>query len=729
MKDKSLIISNEIYYPGILEDIKKSKDPFKPVFEAFTNALEAIKGNRATKAAKSITIQLYLVTGTVPDISYFDRIVIEDTGAGFNKENFERLNRYKDTRKGFANRGTGRIQLLHFFDAADYMSIFKDKTSYKQRIFTLSKRYVNSKNAIISSHHVKKIDSQSTRTSVTLRQLLDKKDEDAYNNLTAAVLKSKLISHYMMEFCTHRTSLPKISVCHFINGKLIDTVRICADDIPNIDAEMQITVPYYRLSKNGKDVEQTRKNEKLHLVSFAIEDTNLEKNEIKFTSKGEVVSDTKIELENLAPKDRLNGKRYLFLISGKYLDERDGNTRGVINIPTRDEFKSDVSESQELFEAEEIILEDIQEETNAAILKLYKEIKKKKDEKKHDVDKLKEMFLLNEETLKSIHFGLEESEEKILEKVYTADSKMDAKKDADIKKCIDSLDRLDPSIPEYKVKLDTIISELVKAIPLQNRTALTHYVARRKLVLDLFQKVIDRRLEIQNAGERNNDEALLHNVIFQQSNDNPEESALWLINEDFIYFKGTSDTKLKDLKIDGHKIFKEQVTAEEDEYLLSLGENRKIKRPDVLLFPTEGKCIIIEFKNPDVNVSEHLNQINRYASLMLNFTVDEFPIDTFYGYLIGEKLSADDIRSYDADFKHAYHFDYVFRPNKAVAGRDGHLDGSLYTEVIRYSTLLKRARTRNEIFIRKLTESQTHFDLSESMNILDNVLCSTGVNN
>jgi len=91
--------------------------------------------------------------------------------------------------------------------------------------------------------------------------------------------------------------------------------------------------------------------------------------------------------------------------------------------------------------------------------------------------------------------------------------------------------------------------------------------------------------------------------------------------------------------------------------------------------------------------------------LIHNFSKEDFRLNTFYGYLIGEAIDVEDVRDYDADFKSAYHFDYLFRPNKTIAGKYGKSDGSLYTEVIKYSTLLKRARRRNEIFIKKLTST------------------------
>lgn len=38
-------------------------------------------------------------------------------------------------------------------------------------------------------------------------------------------------------------------------------------------------------------------------------------------------------------------------------------------------------------------------------------------------------------------------------------------------------------------------------------------------------------------------------------------------------------------------------------------------------------------------------------------------------------------------------------------GKFGRLDGALYTEIIKYSDLLKRAELRNKMFIKKLEES------------------------
>lgn len=332
-------------------------------------------------------------------------------------------------------------------------------------------------------------------------------------------------------------------------------------------------------------------------------------------------------------------------------------------------------------------------------------INEKNKEKLQRIEELKKMFLLSSDSIVDAKIKINDSEERILEKVYEADARLIAKKDAEIKNRLDALNYLDPTKPNFEEQFQNEITELSKAIPLQNRASLTHYIARRKLVLTLFRKILDRELDIQKKSDRKFDEKLLHNLLFQQGSEDAEKSDLWIINEDFIYFKGTSESRLCDVQIGGRKIFKEKFSEEEEKYLTSLGENRKIKKPDVLLFPEEGKCIIIEFKDPEVNVSTHLTQIDFYASLIRNFTIDDIQITTFYGYLIGESIEAKDVRGRVSNYEYSYHFDYLFRPSQKVVGDLGDSvrpEGSIYNEVIKYSTLVDRAERRNKIFIEKL---------------------------
>lgn len=699
-QDNKYITARDLSFQGILHDIKTSKTALQPIFEAFTNAIEAIKlKSYLDKSFKGeIEISIKVSENTAQSTDFFS-LQITDNGIGFNDFEFARFNTFKDSTKGFKNLGSGRIQYVHYFDNTIVNSVFINAEKYLEREFVISKKKsFLDKNSIVLHRFSKEITPRKTGTSITFNTLLV--NSNVYNNLNEIELKKQIIKRYIPYFCHNQTALPKIIIKYYVQSELKGETSISSVDFPSIDKFEFVHLPYSRISSNAREIEKVEKTEEFKIDAFKIKDEFLEINDLKLVSKGEIVEESEISLQNLSKGEHVKGYKYLFLVSSEYIDLRDTNLRGVLNIPTLDSFKKNTS----LFSSEEIVVEDIQEGLNSKINTMYPEIEKAKKEHDEELVKLMEMFLLDEETAKNINISINDSETKILEKFYEAEAKKIASVDAAIKKSVDNLEKLDTTLPNYNEELEKEIEKLVKAIPLQNKVSLTHYVARRKIVLELFDKILKQSLLVQKKEERNKDEKLLHNLIFQQTNLNSEESDLWLVNEDFIYFKGASEKLLKDVKIEGHNLLRENLSEDEEAFRISLNENRYGKRPDILLFPSEGKCIIIEFKNPDVNVSDHLTQITNYASLIWNFSKPEYRFDTFYGYLIGEKINPIDVRFNDGDFKEAFHFDYLFRPHKSVPGLFKEGDASLYTEVIKYSTLLERAKKRNEIFIKKLNK-------------------------
>lgn len=699
-----------IWYKGELNAIRKKENaPLQPIFEAFTNAWEAIKLKSQKKLQPEkgeIMIGIYKVSNITSQVDQkynIHKIAVEDSGIGFTDSEYERFINLRDDRKNFSNKGTGRVQLLHSFGKTKIRSIYSDSTSstqYKLREISLSKNEAFLKqNAIIRLDKEEEVEASSSSTSIILEDVLNQKEKDFFDQLTIIELKQELIKHYLAGFCENRNNLPQITIKLFIDKSEVTPESITKDDIPVPNNEVQIEVKYSKIQDNN--IEGTSNKELFTLKAFLIPQDELSKNALKLVSKGEIAKE--IQLDNLLPQEQINGNRYLFLLSGQYIDERDSDTRGEIDIPSKADFKK--RNQNQLLTEELIILDDIEEKTNERIANLYSEIQQKHEDKLKSIEELKQMFLLNPETLKALQgkIHIDDSDEVILRKVYEADVKIIAAKDANLKQQINKMERLDPANETYQDDMKKLVNEFVKEVPLQNRAALTQYVARRKIVLDLFRMVLDKETEKLKIGGRI-DEDVFHNLIFQQSSDKPEDSDLWIVNEDFIYFNGVSESMLGNLKIEGEKIFRDNLNAEEIEYRKKQGGDANLKRTDILLFPKEGKCIIVELKAPDVNISEHLNQINRYTSLINNLTKEEFSFHSYYDYLIGENIDISDIQDNDSDFQHAANFDYVYRPYKRINGKFGKSDGSLYTEIIKYSTLLQRAQLRNKIFIRKLTD-------------------------
>ena len=155
-----------------------------------------------------------------------------------------------------------------------------------------------------------------------------------------------------------------------------------------------------------------------------------------------------------------------------------------------------------------------------------------------------------------------DSDEAILSAIYKSEIDETARRDAELKAEYERLKDLKPDKKEYQQKLKERIEAFTKLIPIQNRTNLTKYVARRKLVLQVFNMILERELNKLSNGERI-DEDILHNLIFQQGTTDASSSDLWLINEEYLYYKGSSEKEFKDIEFNGEKIFSREFTEEE----------------------------------------------------------------------------------------------------------------------------------------------------------------------
>ena len=191
LQDNTYIKTEGLLWEGVLKSVTKSPNKLQPIFEAVTNSLEALTllKRRDSEATGKIVIELHytktLFSDTEEGNADFDKIMIIDNGIGFDDENFDRVFRYKDIRKGFNNRGSGRLQFLHYFDKTQITSIFHNEEVFWQRDFILSKakRFVTDNNAIIYYIGTKKSDIQELKTTITFSVPHDDKDKTYYEEL------------------------------------------------------------------------------------------------------------------------------------------------------------------------------------------------------------------------------------------------------------------------------------------------------------------------------------------------------------------------------------------------------------------------------------------------------------------------------------------------------------------------------------------------------------------
>ena len=694
-------VPQDISYPTLMKKhVKKHSSYLQPIFEAISNSLEATSGKDDI-----ITIRINKAKTLNQEQYSFLSIDIIDTGIGFNDDNFGRLRRLYDESKGQNNFGTGRVQYLHFFNNTDIYSVFEEEgLKYKRRI-VLSKNFYATQKSVIWSSEKEVVDIDTPiGTMVSFYYPLSDEDKEKYNELTTTELRDRILIHYLSRFCLNRDNLQQIKLEYYINSICDkDSVQvITGKDIPQPDYTDSVQVNYSKISVDGNTIIKTPNTEEFIINSYSLPCSIQKRNEVKLTSKNETVEVSGIDFSIIKDSPKINNSYLLFLISSSYLTQQDSDLRGQLAIYS----KKDFLKKRNLFSGEEQILtDDIEEKVTSSITTHYKSISKVKESFESQIDELAEMFSLDRRILNEVGYKAGDSDQSILKKVYEYNEDISAKHDAGIKSVMDSLKELTPSSKDFKKKLNEKVKKVTELVPQINRTELVRYISKRKVILDLMQKTLDKQLDCQqknSKGKKINHESFLHNILFSQHSDDPLDSNLWMINDDFIHYKGISESELRNIKVENELFFREDLTKEELEELTAYNRDKLGNRPDILLFPKEHKCIIIELKSMDADVSKFVSQVSQYAGLIRQYAKDRFEITTFYAYLIGESFTLNEVKRANPFFKKAYYFDYLFCPNYPVDGGENRRDGEMYIEVIKYSTLLERAVFRNKIFTNKI---------------------------
>lgn len=462
-EDSSKFVAYDgLKWSGILKGITKSQNPFQPLFEAFTNSLESIRMRQARKEIfhPYITIILNYNSNLENESTDLYSIKVIDNGIGFDYENFNRLKTFKDDTKGFNNRGSGRIQMIHSFELVNYKSYFKEDGKTYFREFTLSKinRFLDNNSIVYNTQEPVLKPNEEIRTELELRNPITK-DEKEFSKLSVDDIKKILINHYILTLCNikkeekdkDKNYMPKIEIVYCVGEKKQDNASISVEDIPDpTRRDIFIEVPMYKISEDMKRVEHVvNSSVRINILPYKIDHENLTTSEIKITSKGEICNSTKVKLTCIDPNAVLDNCRYLFLLSSKYFDELEGDERGNIEIIDKTEFKKR-AKSQGYIESQ-IVLNDIQELVNNKAIEIYTEICEKNEEFKNTLKKLQEYYLLSEEALSEV--SLSDSLDDVFKKAYNYDAKVMASQTASYEKSIQSLANLNPVSETYQEQL------------------------------------------------------------------------------------------------------------------------------------------------------------------------------------------------------------------------------------------------------------------------------------
>lgn len=633
-----------------------------PLYEAIVNSIQAIEEDSATSPG---IIEIDIVRSgqkslefeggeQLPEITDF---VIKDNGIGFNADNFESFNYAHSTYKK-GGKGIGRFTWLRAFQKAEIESRFKEKGQWNLRKFNFEPTKKG-----IEKHSLEQVNTTQERyTIVKLKGL--KEDYRKWCNSKSEDISLKIIEHTFIYFLNN--NCPRILLND--NGS-----QIVVNDLFNLFTNGQVK------SKKIK----IRQNEfRLSLVKLL--NSKKVDNKIHYCANSREVDSDKIsidipELDNFLVDKDGNFFSIAVYVEGDFLDNNVNEERTSINFSKGTMEFPDQTSQEEL---RKTISDYIQTEFEESIQSLSAiRINKVKDfVSQHP--RYKQLLKYKPDALKKIPSTL--SEEKMEIEVFKIQQELelDVKKETKtVLKFIES----EQDLAEFEEKHKDLYSKIIEV----GNARLSEYVIHRKLVLDLFDKLLKR-----NATEK-----AVHSLVFplQTLSDEIgfEDHNLWILDEKLSYHKYlASDKSFKAI---------EPVNSESKD------------RPDIIIFnkpfafsnddkPYES-IVLIEFKRPMrddyTDLENPISQINKYAREIIDGEAKD-KYDREFGYRSNTPIYAYIICDLTKKLK-SFASDAGY---KLLPSGDGYFafndNYNMYIEIMSFDKILNDSRERNRVLFEKL---------------------------
>ncbi|MCB9995166.1 MAG: hypothetical protein H6869_01860 [Rhodospirillales bacterium] len=691
---------------GAMDLIGKSRHTFSPLYEAITNSLEAIFQKQYAKNEKpEITVTFYF-TGLTNEVQNLDRIEVTDNGIGFNELNYKRFQTLLDKSKGYNNRGSGRIQLLYRFDKIEIVSYYVENSQHYKRSFSC-----NTSQFIFNHKNEADEDQNSSGSTIALIGSDNLDVEKEYFDkleITDVVrdLKKYFLLRFYLDIEKKESNLPAINIVFLKNEKPLATAAVKPEDAPKPQATGEIKVSYVKIKDQKSDdiewVPIPKKAEPLKWAHFRLPENDLEQNGIYLCSKDVPVE--QIPAGNIKKSEAVDGHRYLTAFYGDVLDKDKYVNHRVDSFCFPDQAETEKKAKSDLFfdpEEEFLFFDSIRQEIEKVIPQIYTDVVDLKKQQEKNIEAIAKAHGISLEIAKAAKINLSDDEEKITDKLYKKQAEYLSKENQRIQKVFEELSRLNPASDTYQQDLEGKSAELLEMIPQQNKEELGRYVIRREMVTKVIRMILDQKLESQSQsipnGKRRDKEGLIHDLIFKRKSKNTDGlNDLWILNEEYVHFEGCSDLPLNQIKdAEGNDLLRSISDADLEKYGI-----KPDRRPDIFLYAEEGKCIIVELKEPNTDLSEYLHQLPRYCNLIANFSVQK--IEKFYCYLIGESINRIDLTG---DYKTTVNGDWIkfdLPVNSYEEGKQDIQIASAQIEIVKLSSIYARAHRRNKSFADKL---------------------------
>lgn len=600
----------------------------------------------------------YENSDTTPEIIDFH---IKDNGIGFNEQNFDSFNyahtTYKSNKGG---KGIGRFSWLRAFKKAEIESRFIEKNKWFLRKFNFEPTKQGIEKHILQN-------ANGTAKRYTIVKLIGlKEDYRKWCNNKAEDIAIKIIEHCFVYFLGKKC--PRI----IINDQ---NEKIVVNDLFKIFTSGQVKTKQLKIGSNQF---------KLSIVKLYDSKPD---NKIHYCANTREVINDRISLEipeldnHLIDKDGQPFSISVY-VESEYLDQNVNDERTAIFFGKGDiNFPDQISQE----DLRKRITEYLSEQYSEQIESLSQSRIAKVKEFVNQHPRYKQLLKYRSNELKQIPSTL--SDEKMELELFKIQQSLELEVKKEASNVLKFIDNETDKI-EFAEKHKELYSKIIEV----GNSKLSDYVIHRKLVLDLFQKLLK-----SNATEN-----AVHNLIFPLRTLSDEigfeDHNLWMIDEKLSYHKYlASDKKFKVI---------EPLNSKADE------------RPDIIVFnrpfafandekPYQS-IVLIEFKRPkrdDYSDDENpIQQINRYAREIIDGSVKdkdnrEFNLKSntpIYAYVICDltpKL-----------IEYAKEWGYKSLPNG-----DGFFffndNYNMYIEIMSFDKILNDSNDRNRVLFDKLNLS------------------------
>jgi len=648
--------------------LKERTTVYSPLIEAIVNSIEAISETKRSDGKIVITPirnpQASFETDALPDIVGF---IVEDNGIGFNPPNRDAFDTLcTDYKINMGGQGLGRFIFLKYFTRVRFSSVYESNSKHHLREFSLG-----SKNDIIENETDQEISASDTKTTLSLEGL---KQHDYDKELKT--ISKKILERILVFFVGDTSKCPTIMLKENDNEIILNDLLGDNKEIQHIHSES--------FSLKGFTTGQIEQSNDFKVKIYKIIYPGSITSKLCLTAHNRQVTETSLSKyipefkDDFVETDDKTSKNYIIIayILGKYLNDNVTFERGRFNFPTEG---SDIVYS--------LSQHAIEKQSANIVAAVFKGEVQTRRQKRHDTFKkyIDESAPWYKPYLKDIDWPTlpsdldEQAMEAALQQVRFRKEKS-AK--SELKKII-----ADP-----KTELFAKANELVESVQEAGISDLTHYVALRKIVLELLRNL----LEIKDDGKYNKEKDI-HGLIFPQRTDSESTDYighnLWILDEKLNFTEYISSDKPMDKE-------------EKD-------------RPDLLIFnkrkayrggnEANNPITIFEFKQPQredfTNPSSEedpVEQIIRYVNGIREgkyktpegrdiYVDDNTP---FYGYLICDLTTkVKDWLYKDKDF---------IRMPDDLGYFKWFSNNRLYMEVLAWDKIVKDSEQRNKIFFSKL---------------------------